>query len=525
MSLIHLQDLRMEVKERTLFTIHQLSIHQGDKIGLVGQNGSGKSSLLALIAGGIEPSSGTVIRKASVSMVPQLKPRLLYKSGGEISQTVFQEVFAEEPEILLADEPTTHLDTGNVEKLEQKLKQRRKAFILVSHDRTFLDALCTQIWEIEDGKIRVFTGGYTDYEEQKEAERRHHEKEYEKYIDTKKQLEEALRQKEQKAQKAVKKPKSISASEARMAKPHFAKKQKKINQQANTIQTRLNQLEEVKKIKELPPINMQVIEEKSLYHRSIIRGWNVEGRAGEKLLWDAFDFSIRGGDKVALIGPNGSGKTTFLRMILRSEGGVQAVPAVTFGYFSQMLEVLEEEQSIFDNVRQTSFQDQTMIRTVLGRLGFFQDDAFKFVRDLSGGERVKAAFAKLFVSGANVLILDEPTNYLDIRALEALESLLQDYSGTVLFVSHDRRFLEKTATKIFAIHDQRITVFDGSYQEYLRAEPEADYNPLQDELLMVETRISDVLGRLSITPSEALDKELQQLLQRKNDLKRQLGKH
>ncbi|SFQ13403.1 ribosomal protection-like ABC-F family protein [Salibacterium halotolerans] len=524
MSLIHLQDIRLDVKERTLCTIDRLSIHEGDKIGLVGPNGSGKTSLLELIAGKKEPSSGTVIQRAAVSMIPQLKPRLSDKSGGEISQTVIQEIFSEDPDVLLADEPTTHLDTGSVEKLEEKLKRWNGAFIVVSHDRAFLDALCTQIWEIEDENVKVFTGGYTDYEEQKEAKRRHHEKEYKKYIDTKKQLEEALHQKEQQAQRAVKKPKNVSASEARMTKPHFAKKQKKLSKDADAVETRLHQLKEVERPKELPPINMQVVEQESLQHRPIIRGWNVEGHIGDKLLWEAFDFSISGGDKVALIGPNGSGKTTFLRMILDESGGIQAAPAVSFGYFSQMLEILEEGESILDNVRRTSFQDQTMIRTVLGRLGFFQDDVFKLVKDLSGGERVKTAFAKLFVSGANVLILDEPTNYLDIRALEALESLLRDYSGTVLFVSHDRRFLEKTATRIFAMNNKHVTVFDRSYQEYLHTEPDVDHDPIQDELLMVETKISEVLSRLSIAPSDALDEEFQQLLKKKNDLKQQLDK-
>ncbi|SFL79388.1 ABC transporter [Salibacterium qingdaonense] len=153
MSLIHLQDIRIDVKERTLFTIEQLSIHQGDKIGLVGPNGSGKTSLLSIIAGSVEPSIGTVVRRSAVSIIPQLKPRLSNKSGGEISQTVIEEVFAEGPDILLADEPTTHLDTGNVEQLEQTLKQWSGTFIIISHDRTFLDALCTQIWEIENESV------------------------------------------------------------------------------------------------------------------------------------------------------------------------------------------------------------------------------------------------------------------------------------------------------------------------------------------------------------------------------------
>lgn len=522
--LIHLQDIQFDVKDRTLFTIDNLSIHQGNRIGLVGRNGSGKTSLLHLLAKEAAPSAGTVITHSSVSLLPQLKPKTAAKSGGEISQAVIDEALSRETDVLLADEPTTHLDTGNVEKLEQQLRQRREAMIIVSHDRAFLDALCTQIWEIEDGSVHVYPGNYTDYEQQKEKARNHREKEYEKYLKTKKHLEEAIRQKEQKAHKAVKKPKNTSKSEAKItgAKPYFAKKQKKLNQNVKSIQTRLEQLEEVEKIKELPPVKMQVVQEESLKNRTIIRGEKVRGYAGSRLLWEEFDFSIAGGDKVALIGRNGSGKTTFLRRILDEAEGIHVAPPVSIGYFSQMLEVLDVQRSILDNVRSTSSQEQTLIRTVLGRLGFFQDDVFKPVAVLSGGERVKAALAKLFVSDVNVLLLDEPTNYLDINALEALESLFTGYSGTVLFVSHDRRFLENTTTRIFAIDNKSIHTFEGSYQAYLHAEPDQEHEPLEDELLKVETNISDVLSRLSMKPSAELDEEFQRLLRQKKELKKQL---
>ncbi|WP_163530091.1 Vga family ABC-F type ribosomal protection protein [Halobacillus ihumii] len=527
MVLIHLQGIRVEVKDRTLFHIKDLSIHQGDRIGLVGRNGSGKTSLLRVMAKEKAPAAGTVTQNASVSLLPQLKPQVSQKSGGEISQAVIHETFSQEADVLLADEPTTHLDMENVEKLEQQLKRRQEAMVIVSHDRAFLDALCNQIWELEDEQIRIYSGNYTEYEQQKEAARKHHEKEYEKYIHKKKQLEEAMEQKDQKAQRAVKKPKNLSGSEAKaakLAKPYFAKKQKKLNQGVKSIQTRLEQLDKVEKIKELPPIKMAVTHEESLNKRVIIRGEKVSGAAGDRLLWKAFDFSVAGGDKVALIGPNGSGKTTFLRMILEDKQGIHISPSVSFGYFSQMLEVLEVNDSILDNVSSTSSQDPTLIRTVLARLGFFRNDVFKPVHVLSGGERVKVAFAKLFVSDANVLILDEPTNYLDIEAVEELGSLLHDYSGTVMLVSHDRRLLEHVATKIFAIHNQQIHSFEGSYRDYTQAEPQKDHDPLEDQLLMVDTKVSDVLSRLSLEPSDKLEEEFQQLLQEKNKLKQQLEK-
>lgn len=524
MVLIHLQDIRFDVRERRLFYIKDLSIHRGDRIGLIGRNGSGKTSLLQVIVGEKTPASGTVTKHASVALLPQLKPRLEEKSGGEISQAVIYQTLSLEPEVLLADEPTTHLDREHMEKLEQQLERHQETMVVVSHDRAFLDALCNQIWELEDGQVHVYTGSYSHYEQQKEVARKHHEKEYRKYIQKKKQLEEAVQQKERKAQRAVKKPKKTSSSEAKItgAKPYFAKKQKKLNQSVKSIQTRIEQLDPVEKIKEPPPIKMQVTHEESLRNRTIIRGENVSGKIGNRLLWKGVDFAIAGGDKVALIGPNGSGKTTFLQKILDRAERIYISPAVSFGYFSQMLDILDAEDSVLNNVRSTSSQDQTLIRTVLARLGFFREDVFKPVYVLSGGERVKVAFAKLFVSNANVLVLDEPTNYLDIQSVEALESLLNDYSGTVLFASHDRRFLENVATRIFAIRNERIHLFEGSYQAYTQSETKIEHDPLEDEMLKVETKISDVLSRLSMTPSEELEEEFNKLLRQKKEIQQQL---
>lgn len=526
LAFIHLQHIHCEVKDRTLFEMEQATIYPKERIGLVGRNGSGKTTLLQIIAGKVEPASGTVIKNVEVSLLPQLKPPREEKSGGEVSQAVIHEALTKEAGVLLADEPTTHLDTKHVENLEKQLQEWKGAMLIVSHDRAFLDTLCTQIWEIEDGEVRFYTGNYSEYEQQKHESRKYHEKEYEKYVQKRKQLENAIQEKEKKAERATKKPNNVSSSEARIigAKPYFAKKQKKLNQGGKALQSRMEQLEKVEKIKELPPIKMQVTKEETLKHRIIIRGENVTGVAGGKLLWEEFDFSITAGDKVAVIGPNGSGKTTFIRKIIENADNIHLSPSISIGYFSQMLEVLDVKESIIDNVRKTSNQDQTLIRTVLARLGFFRDDVFKPVHVLSGGERVKVAFAKVFVSDANVLILDEPTNYLDIEAVEALESLFVDYPGTILFVSHDRRFLENTATKIFAFQDKRICLFDGSYQEYVKmqTEPVVEKNPLEEEMLRVEMEITNVLSQLSIAPTRALDDTFQKLIRRKNEMKRQL---
>jgi len=170
-------------------------------------------------------------------------------------------------------------------------------------------------------------------------------------------------------------------------------------------------------------------------------------------------------------------------------------------------------------VQSTSKRGEDLIRTVLARLHFYHDDVYKPVGVLSGGERVKVAFAKLFVSDLNTLVLDEPTNFLDTEAVEALESLLQDYEGTIIFVSHDRQFIEKIATRILEIKKQKIHIFEGSYPQYVEQQkPEKD-NSKSDQLLLLETKITEVLSRLSIEPSSELEMEFQRLLKEKRELK------
>ena len=198
--------------------------------------------------------------------------------------------------------------------------------------------------------------------------------------------------------------------------------------------------------------------------------------------------------------------------------GIQISPAVKIGYFSQNLDILDINQSILENVQSTSIQEESFIRTVLARLHFFREEVYKKVNVLSGGERVKVAFAKLFVSDINTLILDEPTNFLDIHAVEALESLLKEYEGTILLVSHDRQLIQSIATKILAIENQEIRLFDGTYEEYKRYTPKEKRDMDADNRLLLETKISEVLSRLSIEPSEELEEEFQRLLAEKRKM-------
>ncbi|MFD1851695.1 Vga family ABC-F type ribosomal protection protein [Oceanobacillus bengalensis] len=521
MMLLEAINLKYEIKDRLLFEVETLKINNKDRIGLVGRNGSGKTTLLELLANRRQPTEGTILTEATRELIPQLKRTDSVMSGGEVTQEYINLSLAKKAEILLADEPTTNLDTAHIEKLEKQLLKFPGALVIVSHDRAFLDTICTQIWEIEDGKMNEYKGNYTDYVTQKDIKRKQQENAYEQYIQKKKQLENALELKEQKAQRATKKPKKVSASEAKItgAKPYFAKKQKKLQKAKKAIETRLEKLDKVEKIRENPAIKMQLPNEEAFTGRTILRIEDIRGKVGQRTLWEPARFSIKGGDKVAIIGNNGVGKTTLIRKIVTEESGISISPSVKTGYFSQNLDVLEKTKSILENVRSTSNQDETLIRTVLARLHFYRDDVYKKVHILSGGERVKVAFAKLFVSDINTLILDEPTNYLDIGALEALEELLTDYKGTVLFVSHDRRFIETVATKIVSIENQEITFFAGSYQAFKKQEPKTAPNAKEEQLLLLETKISEVLSKLSIEPTEELDQEFQNLLRKKREIK------
>lgn len=520
MILLEATYVKLYVRDRLLLDVEHMQIHRQDRIGLVGRNGSGKTTLLEVLAGKMTTITGNITSDAKVELLPQLKHTKTTKSGGEVTQEYINHALSKRPDILLADEPTTNLDTVHIEKLERQLKRLQGAIVIVSHDRAFLDSLCTVIWELQDGKIKEYKGNYSDYVVHKEMERRQRENAYEQYVKKKEKLEDALVLKEQKAERATKKPKKVSASEARItgAKPYFANKQKKLRKAAKAIETRLEKLEEVEKVKELPPVKMKLPNEEAFKGRIVLRVDDVPGVIGERVLWKSTSFAVRGGDKIAIIGKNGVGKTTLVKKIMTGAERVTISPSVKLGYFSQNLDVLNEDKSILENVRSTSNQDETFIRTVLARLHFFRDDVYKKIEVLSGGERVKVAFAKLFVSNINTLILDEPTNFLDIEAIEALERLLQDYEGTILLVSHDRRFIQSIATRIFTIENHGINIFEGLYEEYIYYVPPKEQDMRGDERLLLETKISAVLSQLSIEPTEELELEFQKLIKEKRNL-------
>ena len=518
MNVVNILHLKVTIGTRNLLDLKNLHVQEKQRIGLVGKNGSGKTTLFKALLGEVDTDISNFSTKGRLAMLPQLKYAETTKSGGEISQDYIVQVLNQSPNILLADEPTTNLDTSHVEWVESKLSEYQGTILLISHDRTLLDSICNTIWELEEGEITEYKGNYSDYIEQKE---------YEKFKQKEQQLEEAIIQKDRQAERATKAPKNLSSSEARIkgAKPYFAKLQKGLHQNRKALQTRLEKLEEIKKPKEEYPIKMTLPNTRSFENKVILRAQKVAGQVGDKKLWKPTTFFIRGKDKVGIIGANGSGKTTLLKKIMDKEDkSIFLSPAVKIGYFDQNINRLDTKKSILENVKEESKQDETLIRTVLARLGFSNEDVYKEVSVLSGGERVKVSLAKLFVSDCNTLILDEPTNFLDVYALEALEELLIEYEGTVLFVSHDRQFISSIATKILSFDDEKnLEMFNGTYEEFNLYHQKKDRDTQAEQLLKTEMAITSVLNKLSeplISESEKedLEEEFQELITKKRVL-------
>lgn len=467
--------------ENLIFSFNKLEIFSGDKIGLVGMNGSGKTSLLNLLNGDIEPSKGTINRNCSISYLRQFHNvdnqneifegkiakefSMTYSnvgiySGGEIERNMLTVAWSQNRHILLLDEPTSNLDVEGINILTKKLKNE-DTFILVSHDRKLLDEVCNKIIEILDFNINIYNGNFSDYDELKKQKIKRQLFEYNQYIEEKRRLENSLDQQKQKAQKILKVSNKISNSDRKSKEfstvgKSFSGKEKAMNRKVKSIQSRIDHLEtKTKPTKEIvirpcftitnPPTSKYIFKSSSLTFSY-----------KDKLIFKDASFSIRNGSKVALIGTNGSGKTTLFNLIYEQHPDIYISPKVKIGYQRQDLSDIDLQKSIYDNVQNTSIQNKEVILNVLNRLGFCAYKLDEKAINLSGGEKVKLNLAKLFVSDINVLFLDEVTNYLDMNSIEALETFLNLFEGTIVFASHDMMLIKKIATDILVVENTKI---------------------------------------------------------------------
>ena len=368
-------------------------------------------------------------------------------SGGQKTRVVLGKLLLSRPDIILLDEPTNHLDMESIRWLENYLLGYNGSVIIVAHDRYFLDRIVTKIIEIENTHVTVFSGNYTAYADKKKILRNMQLKEYlNQQREIKHQQEVITKLKQFNREKSIKRAES---REKMLDKLEVVDKPAEINDKMNI---------------ELNPSVISGNDVLSVSHLSKAFDDNT--------LFTDISFDIKRGERVALIGNNGTGKTTILKIIndiLPADSGeIKLGSKVTIGYYDQEHHVLDPDKTLFDEL-QDAYPDlnNTQIRNTLAAFLFTNDDVFKYIRDLSGGERGRVSLAKLMLSNANFLILDEPTNHLDMVSKEILENALNSYTGTVLYVSHDRYFINTTATRIIELVGQTTVNYIGNYDYYI----------------------------------------------------------
>jgi ATP-binding cassette subfamily F protein 3 len=366
-------------------------------------------------------------------------------SGGQQNRLGLVRLLLAEPDVLLLDEPTNHLDVGAVEWLEEFLQSYNSAYVIISHDRYFLDRACRRIIELESGRASSYSGNYSAYLVEREERREAQQRAYENQRQLIEKTEEFIRR-------------NLAGQKTKQAKSR------------RTMLAKLERVEAVRADRSSGDFQLQAIERTG--NHVLMVNQAAIGYPGKVLASD-ISFILRRGECVGVIGPNGSGKTTFLKTILNKipplSGEVRWGTKVQIGYYAQQLDDLDDRNEIIMELRRVASSAATAgeLRSFLGTFHFSGDDVYKHVRDLSGGEKGRLALAKLIYSRVNVLVLDEPTNHLDIPSREALEEALDAYEGTIITISHDRYFLDRVATQILALDGEgRAEHYDGDYTEY-----------------------------------------------------------
>lgn len=532
--LLSAQQLCKSFGETPLFLDVTFQIYEKEKIAIVGANGVGKSTLLRVLTEQLSPDSGQIIKPKDVtigfleqqphfssthtvydellqakqqllaleSKMKQLAVKMKEETGETLSRsiqtyTTLQQQFALEngyayqseiiatlnglgfseadfkrpvttlsggektklqlgklllskPDLLFLDEPTNHLDLSSLSWLESTLKNCDSSILLISHDRYFLDQTVCKIFDFEQHKIQIYQGNYSEFQQKKEAQFAILQKQYEKQQKERKRQEEVITK-----LKSFNREKSIRRAESRQK-----------------LLDRTDWIERPKEQKNVPAFSFSIAKQSG---KEVLTATQLAKSFSQKILFSDVSFSIHRGEKVALIGKNGTGKTTLLRIclgeVLPDQGKLQQGIHVTTGYYDQHHQQLHENYTVLEELcADIPLQEQstTALRSTLAAFGFQQDHVFSKVSTLSGGEKGRLALAKLMCSKANFLLLDEPTNHLDLASKKILEQAIAAYPGTVLYISHDRYFINKTCTKLLELDQQTLTCYQGNYDAYMQ---------------------------------------------------------
>ncbi|EHL13838.1 hypothetical protein HMPREF9625_01903 [Oribacterium parvum ACB1] len=488
--------------------LKDVSFHLEDKekAAIVGINGSGKTTLLRCILGIEEADEGSIAfsKEKKMDYLAQQHADIETEnedydtlSGGQKTRKRLEEILQEKPDLLILDEPTNHLDIGSIQWLEKVLKRYDGAVLLVSHDRYFLDRIVTKVIDLERGKVRMYQGNYSAYAEKK------------------RQLREAEWKAFQNQQAEIK------HQEAVIEKLKQFNREKSIKR-AESREKMLLKVERLEKPEELENEMKLLFSPRESSGNDVLMAKELGKSYDGKRLFSHGTFSLQKGEHVALIGDNGTGKTTLLKilngLVQADEGEFRLGSKVKIAYYDQEHAVLNMEKTLFDEI-QDSYPDMnnTKVRNVLAAFLFTGDDVYKRIQDLSGGEQGRVSLAKLMLSDANFLILDEPTNHLDIQGKEVLEEAIRNYEGTVLYVSHDRYFINKTATRIIELFSNRFDNYIGNYDYYIEKKEDvrAYGDSLQKDKMPLEAIDPEEAQRLEEKESKRLDWESQKELSAK----------
>ncbi|WP_181294655.1 ribosomal protection-like ABC-F family protein [Heyndrickxia sporothermodurans] len=426
-------------------------------------------------------------------------------SGGQKTRAKLAKVMINEPKLLILDEPTNHLDSDSIDWLVQWLSQFKGAVLFTSHERDFIDKVATITYELTSKGTRKYQGGYSFYHEQKQLEQKTLELQYQKQETERKKLAEAVSQYRQWFDKA-----HAAASE----RDPFAKK--KANKNMTRLKAKEKALERlennrIEKPAETKNINYR-IDTEEFSSRTMLALSDVSfSYSSEKSLFNQLSLEINRGDRIAVVGKNGIGKTTLLKLLTGklepSYGKITKNPQLSIGYFMQELESLDYEETILEQVLSLPNMTQTEARTILACFLFRREDVFKKVKDLSMGEKCRVAFVKLYFSHANLLVFDEPTNYLDIETRERIEDALVMYPGAVIMVSHDSFLLRKVANRIISLEDGDVFDYPGTYDEWIEnTHMSSELQKIKNERSILELQLANLIAEE--VPDDEQQKEL-----------------
>jgi len=376
------------------------------------------------------------------------KKRFYVLSGGEQTRVMLGKLILEDPDVLLLDEPTNHLDLQSIEWLEEYLKVYKGTSIIISHDRYFLDKVVDRIVEIVDGKAELYAGNYSYFVREKQARYESQLERYERQQKEIKRLEEAAKRMHDWAQRAD---------------------NESMHKRAFNIEKRIERIEKIDKPKKEQTISTR-FSEKDSGSKDVIDIQGLSKRYGQKVVLDGLNMQVQRDDRVAILGANGSGKSTLLNIIAGEEepdtGVVKIGPSIRFAYLPQIVNYAEPQRSVLETVMQTLGLPEGMARNLLAKYKFPKDNVFKTVGNLSGGEKSRLQLCLMMENDVSMLLLDEPTNHLDIDSREWLESALEDFGGVLVFVSHDRYFINKFGNRVVELANGRIREYGGNYEYY-----------------------------------------------------------